>query len=285
MGIINLTPDSFSGDGLLRAGQDPASVAERAAERALQFEQSGADILDLGAESTRPGAAGVSAQVEMERLLPALRAIRARTALPISVDTSKAEVAREALAAGADLINDVTGLQGDPAMSETVRRAGCPAVLMHNRSRGRVLRDARLGGHYVTAPYDDLILDVLEQTAALLDAALAAGIRREQLILDPGLGFGKTVRQNLALSSWTQALRALGQPILFGSSHKSFLGQVLRLPPDQRMQASLASVAAAVASGAADIIRVHDVAAAVETVRLVDALRSASLGSPRMGGR
>lgn len=285
MGIINVTPDSFSGDGLFAGADRLERAYDAAVERAQAFEQSGADLLDVGAESTRPGAPKVTAEEEMARLIPAVEAIRQATRLPISVDTYKAEVAQAALAAGADLINDVHGLRGDAAMGAVVSEASVPVVLMHNRTGARASADAALGGRYLASRYDDLMLDVLEETAELLEIAQALGIERSRILLDPGLGFGKTVEQNLHLASQCDALRGLGQPILYGPSRKSFLGYTLRTPPDRRLHGTMASIAIAIARGAADIVRVHDVQAAVETVRAADAMiAAASSASSRYSG-
>lgn len=284
MGIINVTPDSFSGDGLLAGAVDLDRAIDAAVERALEFEQSGADLLDIGAESTRPGAQSITAEEEMARLIPAVEAIRQATTLPLSVDTYKAQVAEAALAAGADLINDVHGLRGDAAMGTAISRASAPVVLMHNRTGARTMTDAALGGRYLESKYDDLLLDVLEETGALLDHALALGIDRSKILLDPGLGFGKTVEQSLRLASQCDALRGLGQPTLYGPSRKSFLGYTLRTPPDRRLQGTMAAIAIALARGAADIVRVHDVQAAVETVRTADAIMAAMSFSGSLTG-
>ena len=250
MAILNLTPDSSSGDGL--AGQGPEAVAA-AAERAVA---AGADLLDLGAESTRPGHEPVPAAAELARLLPALAAVRPRVREPISVDTSKAAVAEAALAAGADLVNDVRGLRRDPDLAAVVARAGVPAVVMHD-----VPPDGR----------GDLVTSVLGELSRRLDAALAAGIAWELLIVDPGFGFGKDWRQNLELLRRLGELRTLGRPILTGTSRKSTIGKVLGLPPDDRLEGTAATVALAIAGGA-DIVRVHDVAAMARVVRMSDAV-------------
>jgi dihydropteroate synthase len=250
MAILNVTPDSFSGDGL--AEQAPAAVAA-AAERAAA---DGADLLDLGAESTRPGHQPVSAADELARLLPALATVRPRVALPISVDTSKAAVAEAALAAGADLVNDVRGLRRDPDLASIVARAGVPVVVMHD-----VPPDGR----------GDLLTSVLRELSRRLDAALAAGIAWDKLIVDPGFGFGKEWRQNLELLRRLGELRALGRPILAGTSRKSTIGKVLGLPPEDRLEGTAATVALAVAGGA-DIVRVHDVRAMARIARMSDAV-------------
>ena len=274
MGIVNVTPDSFSGDGLL-AVDDARSDAwtATAVEQALAFVAQGADIIDIGGESTRPGATPVDAEEEIRRVVPAIETLRRQSDIPISVDTVKASVARAALDAGADMINDVWGLRLDPAMGPLVAERQVPVILMHNRSRPRdSVISARLGGRYVGVAYDDLVLDLLEELQAQVAVAESQGIPRERLIVDPGLGFGKTVPQNLALLDRCDALRVLGLPILLGPSRKSFIGYTLDLPPEERIQGTMASLAVAVVQGGADIVRVHDVETAVQAVRMVDAI-------------
>jgi dihydropteroate synthase len=249
MGIINVTPDSFSGDGL--AGNIDAVV--RAAHEA---EAGGADILDLGAESTRPGHAAITAEEELGRLLPALTAVRARTKSIISVDTSKARVAAAALAAGADMVNDIRGFTADPEMAKVVAEAGVPAVIMHD---------------IPPDPGQDLITSILRELSRRLDRAAAAGVRLEQLIVDPGFGFGKDWRQNLELLRRLSELRVLGQPILVGTSRKSTIGRVLGLAEDARLEGTAATVTLSIAAGA-DIVRVHDVQAMVRVARMTDAV-------------
>jgi dihydropteroate synthase len=274
MGIVNVTPDSFSGDGLLAADDaHPDAWIPLAVEQALAFAAQGADIIDIGGESTRPGATPVDAEEETRRVVPAIEALRRQSDIPISVDTSKASVARAALDAGADMINDVWGLRLDPAMGPLAAERGVPVILMHNRSRPRdSVVSERLGGRYVGVAYDDLMLDLLEELQAQVAVAQSQGIARERLIVDPGLGFGKTVPQNLALLDRCDALRVLGLPILLGPSHKSFIGYTLDLPPEERLHGTMASLAVAIARGGADIVRVHDVEAAVQVVRMADAI-------------
>jgi dihydropteroate synthase len=279
MGIINVTPDSFSGDGTLSGFGASDKPEQAAVEQALAFEEAGADILDIGAESTRPGAAPISAEEEIARLIPALRAIRGATSIPLSVDTYKSAVAHAAFAEGADLINDVRGMTGDPRMGDTAAGAGVPVVLMHNRLHARATADAALGGRYVGVSYADLVLDVLEELGDLLDSASQHGIDRSKILLDPGLGFGKTVEQNLRLVRQCDALLGLGRPILFGPSRKSFVGYTLGMPPEQRVHGTMASIAVAIARGAVHMVRVHDVRAAVETVTIADAILGASAPS------
>jgi len=251
MGVVNVTPDSFSDGGRFL---DPA----RAVEHALALAAEGAELLDLGAESTRPGggvygagAREVPADEELARLMPVLEALRAATDLPISVDTRKAAVARAALGAGADLVNDVSAL-GDPRMAEVVAEAGCPVVLMHARGElGTMQRDIA---------FADVVTEVRDELAQRRDAAVAAGIGRERVVLDPGLGFGKTAAQNLELLARLDRLAMLGSPLLVGASRKSFVGALTGAPAEQRLPGSLAAVARAAAGGAA-VVRVHDVAA------------------------
>jgi len=268
MAILNATPDSFSGDGLLTDG-DPVSAALRSAEAAVA---GGADILDLGAESTRPGAQAVDARAELVRLLPLLRAIKRRFAVPVSVDTSKAEVAEAVLAEGADWINDVWGLQGDPRLAEVLARSRAPIVLMHNRAAAdKVARREGLGSHYEGLAYQDLLADIAAGLGQSLELALAAGISRDRVLLDPGIGFGKTPEQNLELLDRLGELCSFELPILIGTSRKSFIGLTLGLPPDERVEGTAATVAIAIARGA-DVIRVHDVAAMARVARMTDAI-------------
>ncbi len=249
MAILNLTPDSFSGDGLARD-------ADAAVAAALQAVADGADILDIGAESTRPGHVPISAEEELARLLPALTAIRPRTNAIVSVDTSKATVAAAALEAGADLINDVRGFTADPELAAVVAAAGVPAVLMHD---------------IPPEPGVDLLTSILRELSRRLDRAVAAGVAWERLIVDPGFGFGKDWRQNLELLRRLGELRALGRPILAGTSRKSTIGRVLGLPEDDRLEGTAATVALAIANGA-DIVRVHDVRAMARVARMTDAV-------------
>ncbi|MDX1645430.1 MAG: dihydropteroate synthase, partial [Thermoanaerobaculia bacterium] len=231
MGVLNLTPDSFSDGGLYME-------SERAVERALEMERQGADLIDLGAESTRPGggvygagACEVSASEELDRLAPVLERLRKLTRLPLSVDTRKAVVARAALAAGADLVNDVSAL-GDPEMAEVVASADVPVVLMH--SRGELAAMQR------DIAFDDVVREVEQELGQRFEMAVSAGIDRHQVVLDPGIGFGKTVEQNLTLLKEIRALVALGPPVLVGASRKSFLGEVSGNPPEERVVESLA---------------------------------------------
>jgi dihydropteroate synthase len=265
MGIVNITPDSFSGDGL-------AGVAA-ALEQARGFVTSGADILDVGGESTRPGAAAVGAAEEAARVVPVIAAIRdALPDIPVSVDTYRAAVAEQALDAGADMVNDVWGLRADPDMAPLAAARGAPVILMHNRSKpGHAEIDARLGGQYIGPHYTDLLAEVSAELAALARGALDAGIPRDQIVLDPGIGFGKTIGQNMALINRLDHFRGLGYPLLVGASRKSFIGQVLDVPVDERLFGTVATVALSIVRGA-DIVRVHDVAAMAQVARMTDAM-------------
>lgn len=276
MGIVNVTPDSFSGDGLI-GGQAPpgavgGAVVNAAVQQALRFLEEGADIVDVGGESTRPGGQPVDAEAEAARVLPVIEALRRETDAPISIDTYKASVARQALDAGADMVNDVWGMAMDPDLAPLVAARGVPVVLMHNRSKPRdTAQEARLGGRYVGVQYTDLLGDVIRELGALVDAAVGAGVARERIIVDPGIGFGKTVEQNLRLLNHLDALRVLGLPILAGPSRKSFIGYTLDLPPEERMEGTAAAVAMAIVRGA-DIVRVHDVRIMARVARITDAI-------------
>ena len=254
MGIVNTTPDSFSGDGV---GRD----VETAVAQALQFEAWGADIVDVGGESTRPpdyyaGSEPVSSEEESSRVVPVITALASALRVPISVDTSKAEVARRAVAAGASMINDVWGLRRDPEMASVAVETGVPVVLMHNQDG---------------TEYDDLVPDVIGGLLGLLENALDAGIPEEKIVLDPGIGFGKTAEQSLEVLRRLDEFRSLGRPILTGTSRKSSIGKVLDLPVDDRIEGTAATVALSIAGGA-DIIRVHDVREMVRVARMSDAI-------------
>jgi dihydropteroate synthase len=254
MGIVNVTPDSFSGDGLLAGRTDPINAA---VEQARTMVDEGADLLDVGGESTRPGHAEVSAGDETDRVVPVIAAIReALPDVPISVDTTKAVVAEAALGAGADLINDVWGVEAEDDLLGLAVARGCPVVLMHNRREPR---------------YTNLVAEVIADLERAVERALAAGVDWDSIILDPGFGFGKAPAHNLVLLHELGALRVLGRPILLGTSRKSTLGRVLDLPPDQRVEATLATTALGIASGI-DIVRVHDVRANVRVARMTDAV-------------
>ncbi|MFN2138360.1 MAG: dihydropteroate synthase [Candidatus Promineifilaceae bacterium] len=266
MGIINVTPDSFSGDGLLNEEDRLAAVLGQA----RAFVSDGADILDIGGESTRPGSTPVSDEEELARVLPVITQIRRFLDVPISIDTYRARVAAAALDAGANWINDIWGLRMDPDMAGLVAERGCPVVIMHNRSRPKdIVQEERLGGYYIGAKYDDLIEDVRRELMESVDLALAAGADPSQIILDPGIGFGKTVSQNAKLIDGLDGIRALGFPVLLGPSRKSFIGYTLDLPPNDRVEGTAATVAIGIDRGA-DIVRVHDVRAMSRVARMTD---------------
>jgi len=273
MGIINITPDSFSGDGILQTG-DPL---QRAVEQARIFIEAGADILDVGGESTRPGAKMVSEAEEQRRVVPVIAALACELRKEeckawISVDTYKSAVAEAALAAGADWINDIWGLRADPLMGQVIARANAPVVIMHNRSKPlSVELQNHLGGRYIGMQYGNLIADIKTDLLESVRLAEAHGIPDEQIILDPGIGFGKTVEQNLELLNRLDEICSLGYPVLLGPSRKSFIGYTLNLPPGERLEGTAAAVAIGIARGV-DIIRVHDVPFMVRLARMTDAI-------------
>ncbi|MFP3941899.1 MAG: dihydropteroate synthase, partial [Thermoanaerobaculia bacterium] len=285
MGVLNLTPDSFSDGGLWFDPSDPA----RSVERGLALLEEGADLLDLGAESTRPGggtygsgARTVPPEEELERLVPVLEGLRRATDAPLSVDTRKAAVARTALEAGADLVNDVSAL-GDPGMGFLVAEHGCPVILMHSRGDLRTMqRDIR---------FRDVVAEVRSELGEAANRALAAGVARDRIVVDPGLGFGKTAEHNLALLGALPELRSLGLPVLVGASRKSFLGAVTGEPPERRLPGSLAAAAWACSGGAA-ILRAHDAAETAGFLAVWQAIRReagwggdpAAAGPERAGG-
>jgi dihydropteroate synthase len=254
MGVINVTPDSFSGDGI-------GSDVEAAVDQALRMQEHGADIVDVGGESTRPpavyaDAAPVPAEEELARVLPVIRALARAVDVPISIDTQKARVAEMALEAGASVINDIWGFRRDPDMARVAAESGVPVVLMHNQDHTR---------------YTDVVLDVVAELRRITEAALAAGVARENIILDPGIGFGKTAQHNLEILRRLDEFRALGQPFLIGMSRKSTIGYVLDLPVDDRIEGTAATVALSIANGA-DIVRVHDVKQMARVAKMSDAI-------------
>jgi len=270
MGIINATPDSFSGDGLAVSEDWVATAVQQAAQLARQFAADGADILDIGGESTRPGSHPITAEEELARVLPVITAVRQTINLPISIDTYRADVAEAALQAGANWVNDVWGLRMDGRMAGVVAATGCPVVIMHNRSKPKnVEQQDKLGGRYVSMEYDDLIGDMKRELQTSIDLALAVGVNESQIIIDPGVGFGKTVEQNLQIIRQLDQLKSFGFPILLGTSRKSFIGYTLDLPPHDRVEGTAATIAIGIDRGA-DIVRVHDVKAMVRVVKMVD---------------
>ncbi|HSR22132.1 MAG TPA: dihydropteroate synthase [Candidatus Eisenbacteria bacterium] len=250
MGIVNVTPDSFSGDGVVEP--------EAAARQALRMIDEGADLVDVGGESTRPGHEPVTAEEELRRVLPVLRRLRSAAAVPISIDTWKLEVAEAAVAEGATILNDIWGLQRAPGLAALAAQRGLGLVLMHNQ-RG-------------TAYAGDLLAEIAASLRRSLSAALAAGVPRERIVLDPGIGFGKTAAQGVEVLRRFGELTELGQPLLVGVSRKSFLERVFGQPLGERLPGTIASVTAAVLRGA-DVVRVHDVAEVARAVRVAEALR------------
>jgi dihydropteroate synthase len=260
MGVLNVTPDSFSDGGIYF---DPA----KAVARALEIERAGADILDIGGESTRPGSAAISAEDELARVLPVLEGLRGRLKIPISIDTCKASVAAQAVAAGAEILNDVTALRADPALAEVARRHRLPIVLMHMRGEPRTMQKGPFARHVVR--------DVAQGLRAAAARARKAGLAKSQVLLDPGIGFGKSYSQNFELLAHLADLARLGYPLLVGTSRKSFLGHALGgAPEDQRQWATAATVAASILAGA-HIVRVHDVAEMVQVARVTDLVLTA----------
>lgn len=270
VGIINVTADSFSGDGLLDDTGAAFDPVEAALAQARRFVTAGVDILDIGGESTRPGALPVTMEEELGRVLPVVRRVAAELDVVISIDTYKAAVAEAALQAGAHIVNDVWGLKVDPDIAGIAAKYHAPVIAMHNRSSwaNAEIKD-RLGGRYVGMEYDDLLKDICRELMESVALAHQAGIPDEHIILDPGIGFGKTTPQNLELIDRLNEIRGLGYPILLGPSRKSFIGYTLDLPPDQRMEGTAAAVAVGIVRGA-DIVRVHDVEPILRVVRMTD---------------
>jgi dihydropteroate synthase len=252
MGILNITPDSFSGDGLSEQN------LEVILDQARDYVNAGVDILDVGGESTRPGAKEVSKQEEIDRVVPVITALAGEFETLISIDTYKSEVAREAVKVGATILNDVWGLMVDPELGKVASETGAPLILMHNRSTpDNAAVKEKLGGRYVGVKYENLLEDVKAELLESVSLAHQAGISDEQIILDPGIGFGKTVAQNLELINRLDEIRKLGYPVLLGPSRKSFIGYTLDLPPDDRIEGTAAAVSVGISRGD-DIIRVHD---------------------------
>jgi dihydropteroate synthase len=268
MGVINVTPDSFY-DGGKRFD------SARAVADGFEMIDSGAEILDIGGESTRPGAQPVSLDEELRRVLPVIRELRQGSDVPISIDTYKEAAARAALDAGADIVNDISALRFDPAMTALVAREGVPLILMHMQGVPRTMQRE--------PHYRDVVGEVRDFLAERVRSANQAGIAQEQIIIDPGIGFGKTLTHNLALLKNLQSLKSLGQPLLIGVSRKAFIGKILNAAaPEERLEGSLAAAVASALTGA-NILRVHDVSETVRALRVADAIRLGRL--PDSGGR
>jgi dihydropteroate synthase len=254
MGILNVTPDSFSGDGLLAEGSDPVV---RAVAQARAMADEGADLLDIGGESTRPGHVAVDAAQELRRVVPVIQAVRAELPeMPLTIDTTKPEVAAAALDAGAHGVNDIWGVSDDDALARVAADRGVPIIVMHNRAE---------------PVYADLVPEVLDDLQRAVEKARRAGVPEHDILVDPGIGFGKTADQNIVLLRELSRLRELGRPILLGTSRKSTIGKVLDLPAEERVEGTLATTALGIAAGV-DIVRVHDVRENVRAARMADAI-------------
>lgn len=257
MGVLNVTPDSFSDGGRFFEG-------EKAVEHGLQMAADGADVIDVGGESTRPYAKEISAEEELDRVIPVVKALSRELKIPISIDTMKARVAREALQTGASMINDVSALRFDPQMARLAAEADVPVILMHMKGRP--------GDMQQNPVYGDLLGEISDFLKAAVDRAVSDGVREERIILDPGIGFGKTFDHNLMILNNLARLGTLGRPLLIGPSRKAFLGRILDKEAPARDTGTMAAVSAALLNGA-HMVRVHNVKMAVETVKVIDAIR------------
>ena len=260
MGIVNVTPDSFSDGGRYF---DPG----KAISRGIDLAQEGADIIDVGGESTRPGARPLSAREEIERILPVIRGLRRAAPIPISVDTYKADVARAALDEGADMVNDISALRFDADMAPLIAAEKVPVVLMHMQGTPQTMQQR--------PRYQNVVQEVRVFLQSRIHFALEAGVEADRIIIDPGIGFGKELDHNLALLRGIPTLVSLGRPILVGPSRKTFIGKILEVGPDERLEGSLAAAVAAVLAGA-NMVRTHDVKEARRAIRIADALRFGS---------
>ena len=257
MGVINVTPDSFSDGGQF-------FERRRAVAQGLQLAADGADLIDVGGESTRPYSKGISADEEMNRVIPVIEALKKELAIPISIDTLKAQVAREALRCGASLVNDISALRSDPEMAHVVAEARVPVILMHMKGTPADMQ--------VNPSYEDVAGEIIAFLKGAMDQAVSRGIPRERIIADPGIGFGKTFDHNLEILKELGRFECLDAPILVGSSRKAFIGRILDKKVHERDTGTMATVAAAVMNGA-HIVRVHNVKQAVETVKVIDAIK------------
>ncbi len=256
MGVLNITPDSFSDGGFY-------FDKEQAVVQGIKLLEKGADILDVGGESTRPGSKSVSAREEADRVLPVIAALREQTDIPISIDTTKAEVAREALAAGANIINDISALRFDSDIIQLAAEKDVPVILMHMLGMPKTMQNA--------PHYENLLLEIKEFLSERIRKAVSAGIKKDNIIIDPGIGFGKTLEHNLSLIKNLNFLEELDHPILVGISRKAFIGKILDLPPDERLEGTIASALLSMLHGA-HILRVHDVAAVKRAVQVAEAI-------------
>jgi len=257
MGVLNVTPDSFSDGGLY-------FQKEKAIEHGLRLAQDGADIIDVGGESTRPFSEGVPLQEELDRVVPVVEALNGAVQVPISIDTCKAEVARQALKAGASIINDISALRFDPDITSVAAEVGVPVILMHMQGTPGDMQKKPF--------YQNLIPEILDFLKQAVDRAVSAGIKKDMIIVDPGIGFGKTVEHNLEIIRELGRFSVLGRPVLLGTSNKTFIGHLLNKEPRERDTGTMATIAAGVLNGA-DIVRAHNVKKAVETVKIIDAIK------------
>lgn len=261
MGILNITPDSFSDGGSYDGVED-------AVKRAHEMIEEGAHIIDIGGESSRPGADYVPEKEELERVLPVIKRLVEEVDIPISIDTYKAGVAKACIEAGAHIVNDISGFKGDPDMANTVAKLGVPCILMHMRGNSKTMQN--------NPTYVNLMLELKKELQESIDIALNAGVLRENIILDPGIGFGKNFNHNLELLNKLKELEEVGYPILMGASRKRFIGEILDAAPEERLEGSLA-VAVVSAREGANILRVHDVAETVKVLKVTDAIKNMKL--------
>jgi dihydropteroate synthase len=257
MGILNVTPDSFSDGGLFYSQQ-------KAVERGLQMADEGADIIDIGGESTRPGAKSLDASVELKRVLPVIESLVKQVKIPLSIDTTKAKVAKFAMVGGAEIVNDISALHGDKEMTKTIKDAGAAVILMHMRGKPRNMQKGNL-------VYDNLMGEVTDYLKKSSEKALKAGIEKDRMIVDPGIGFGKTPEDNYKIIRNLYQLKELGIPVMIGSSRKSFIGRITGGEPEQRLEGTAATITAAIMNGC-HIVRVHDVAAMKKVAAVTDAI-------------
>ena len=267
IGILNLTPDSFSGDGIyksrIKGRKKGARIVEQALRVAEKMVEDGADIIDLGGESTRPGAKAVSLNEEIDRVIPVIKKLIKKIKVPISIDTSKAEVARQALDLGASIINDINGLHNDPCLVELAGRYNAGVVIMHIKGNPRTMQN--------NPRYKSLIPEIIDYLSKAIKIVTGAGVDSKKIIVDPGIGFGKTTAHNLEILRRLSEFKVLGKPLLVGTSRKSLIGNVLGLPAGERMWGTAATIAIAINNGA-DLVRVHDVREMAEVARMADAI-------------
>jgi dihydropteroate synthase len=268
MGVLNVTPDSFS-DGGIYFDKDKAIA------HGLSMAKAGADIIDVGGESTRPYSGKISVEEELDRVIPVIQALSKDVEIPISIDTFKADVARQALKAGASMINDISALRFDPGMILVAAEAGVPVILMHMQGTPTDMQ--------INPTYKNLIPDILDFLKSAIDKGVAGGIRKEMIIVDPGIGFGKTFDHNLQIIGELKAFNALERPILLGASNKAFIGHILQKEPHERDTGTMAAVAAGVLNGA-HIVRVHNVKKTLETVKMIDAINRGSVEEGNQNG-